>query len=102
VPRRSSPDDIERGRRLRKARLDAGLLQEDLAELAGVSRTSISTYERGGRVPQPENAAKLANVLADLEPEDLMDVLSPSFLDAFNRLVAEVEEIRTLLVDCAT
>ena len=38
----------EVGRRLRRRRLDKNLSQQRLAELAGLSRTTVSDLERGG------------------------------------------------------
>ena len=38
--------------RLRKAREDANLTQQELAELTGISHTSIKNYEGGKRTPR--------------------------------------------------
>jgi transcriptional regulator with XRE-family HTH domain len=54
----------------RRARLEAGLSQEDLAERAHLSREAISTLERGGcRAPRQETIALLAEAL-QLAPEE--------------------------------
>ena len=41
----------------------AGLTQEELAEKIGVSRQSLSKWEKGESVPDLENAANIAQVL---------------------------------------
>lgn len=40
------------GDRLRKAREDAGLTQQELAEITTISHTSIKNYEAGKRTPR--------------------------------------------------
>jgi len=58
------------GALLRRARLAAGLSQEDLAERAHLSREAISTLERGTRrAPRQETIALLADAL-QLAPEE--------------------------------
>ena len=41
----------EMGDRIRQCRIDAGLSQSEVAKLAGISQQSISTYEKGTRIP---------------------------------------------------
>lgn len=60
--------DVNQGRRLiparlREARLAARLTQTELAEQAGVKRQSVSYYEAGEKVPEPENMAAIARAL---------------------------------------
>jgi transcriptional regulator with XRE-family HTH domain len=43
--------DIQIGGTLRKARLARGYTQDELAQLMGVDRTTISKYESGSRAP---------------------------------------------------
>lgn len=54
-------------RRLREARIKAGLKQSDLAEKTGITAASISAYESSdgakGKNPSLENAKKIASVL---------------------------------------
>jgi transcriptional regulator with XRE-family HTH domain len=58
--------------RLRELRDKASLSQEELAELAGVSRTTIAELELGKRAPHPKTRRKLAEALG-VEPAELMD-----------------------------
>ena len=59
------------GTLLRRARIVAGLTQEELAERAGISSRSIRDMERGGaRRPRKETVALLARALG-LSGQDL-------------------------------
>lgn len=49
--------------RLRDARKVARLKQGELGDLVGVTRQSISAYERGEKIPEPVTFQKIANVL---------------------------------------
>jgi transcriptional regulator with XRE-family HTH domain len=52
------------GMKLREIRLDRGLSQEELHELTGVSRDTISKMETGERPnPHPRTLRKLAEAL---------------------------------------
>lgn len=59
------------GERLKKAREDAGLSQDDLSKKTGVTQGSISSAELGKRKPRPATVRKLAAALG-VEPEWLM------------------------------
>lgn len=50
-------------KRLREARLRSGLTQGELANLAEITPASVSAYEKGGKRPSLDFAAKLANIL---------------------------------------
>lgn len=58
------------GRRVRELRVDRGLSQETLAELAGLHRTYVSSLERGERNVALQNIHRLAKAL-DVEVADL-------------------------------
>lgn len=51
------------GAKLRKARADAGLSQDALAELTGISQANLSNIERGTAVPNIEDLEPLASAL---------------------------------------
>lgn len=58
------------GHRLKVARAEAQLNQEELAEKSGVSVAAIKTYETGSAGPLLETACKLAEALG-CTPNDL-------------------------------
>jgi transcriptional regulator with XRE-family HTH domain len=51
------------GEKLKLARDHAGLKQEELGEMAGITRRSISAYENAGLVPRPKICRALAQAL---------------------------------------
>lgn len=51
------------GNRIKKARKQEGLTQEQLAEVIGVSRSAISRWESGDMEPTIKNLAELARTL---------------------------------------
>lgn len=51
------------GAEVRRLRLEIGLSQETLAELAGLDRTFISMIERGTRKPTLDSAKRIAEGL---------------------------------------
>lgn len=55
---------------LRKARLTAGLTQEELADRCYLHRTEVSLLERGGREPRLGTLIKLSSALG-VAPETL-------------------------------
>jgi transcriptional regulator with XRE-family HTH domain len=77
---RARPDDEalaqEFGRRLKAARAEAGLTQEQLAEGAGVHPTFISNMERGYSSPTLGTLVRLAAALGS-DPADLVSGLRP-------------------------
>lgn len=48
---------------LKKARVDKGWNQGQLAEAMGVSQTAISQFEKGSRFPTPSNIKKFSDIL---------------------------------------
>lgn len=61
----------EFGQRLRELRLERGLSQEKLGELAGLDRTYVSSAEAGRRNVSLKTIHKLAGAL-EVMPRDLM------------------------------
>lgn len=60
------------GNNIRLARLEKGLSQEDLAELAGLHRTYIGSVERGERNVSLENIVAISKAL-HLVPTKLLE-----------------------------
>jgi transcriptional regulator with XRE-family HTH domain len=56
---------------LHKARTDAGLTQEDLADLSGLDRSTVSQAELAKASPQLETLIRLAGALK-MDPAELM------------------------------
>jgi transcriptional regulator with XRE-family HTH domain len=63
------------GGRLKMVRLEKGLTQEQLAQLAGLHPTFISNCERGYSAPTLETLLRLARALA-VRPGELVDSLA--------------------------
>jgi transcriptional regulator with XRE-family HTH domain len=80
-PSRARPEDaelaMEFGRRLRRARIEAGLTQEALAELAGVHATYVGNVERGYSSPTLGTIVRLAAAL-DVDAGEFVCGLRPS------------------------
>ncbi len=56
-------DQFVIGERVRQARLQRGLSQEALGELAGMYQSAIARLERGRCVPRPKTVQRLATAL---------------------------------------
>ncbi len=50
---------------VRAGRMMAGLSQQQLADAAGLGRSTVADYERGARTPNAENLATLRKTLED-------------------------------------
>ena len=59
------------GRRLREKRTESGLTQEELATIAGLDRTYVSSCERGRRNVSLENIYKFSTAL-NISPKELL------------------------------
>lgn len=64
-------------RKIRTRRLQLGLTQNQLAEIAGLSTNAISSIECGKRFPRPKTLDLIAQALR-VGPDDLMRSESPS------------------------
>lgn len=60
---------------LRKARIAAGLTQEELAAKAGISREYVNYLERGKRVPTIPVFVKLCSAMKLYAPELLARII---------------------------
>lgn len=49
------------GKRIKQLRVDAKISQQELGDIIGVTKVSISGYESGNRVPTLENLIAIAN-----------------------------------------
>lgn len=60
-------------RRIRKLRKEAGLSQEQLADLSGLHRTYIGAIERAEQNVSIDNIGKIAKALK-IKPSKLLDI----------------------------
>ena len=86
-------DCISLGKRIKAAREQAGLTQEDLADRLGMSTTHISVIERGVKPPKLDTFVRLANVLNVSADNLLQDVVSNSQLSAANELADSIMQL---------
>lgn len=59
------------GNRIKEARKNKGLSQQQLGDLLGVSKVSVCGYETGTRIPTMENFLQLVEIL-DLTPDYIL------------------------------
>lgn len=70
--------DSRVGAKIRERRKKAGISQEQLAEMIGVSVTAMSGMERGINFPTMENFIKIANAIGASADDLLCDVIAGS------------------------
>ena len=70
-------DMIAVGNRIKEAREQTHLTQEDLAEIVGISPTHMSVIERGVKTPKLDTFVKIANALHLSADALLQDVVTP-------------------------
>ncbi|TDB36930.1 MAG: XRE family transcriptional regulator [Actinobacteria bacterium] len=68
------------GDMIRQARLQAGFTLEDVASQVGVTPGALSHIESGRRLPYPQNAARIAEVL-NLPAEEILAALDEAHSD---------------------
>lgn len=68
--------------RLTEARLAARMTQTELAEVVGVSRQAVSSYELGAKAPEPETMQRIAGALG--QPMNFFTKLERSAFGAFS------------------
>lgn len=83
------------GRRVKEAREQAGLTQEEFAELMGLSPSHISVIERGVKPTKLETFVRIANVLNVSADNLLQDLVDNSQLGAVNELASEIMRLPT-------
>ena len=87
----------EIGKRIRKYREDRKLSQKDLADMIGVSNSSISNWEKGINRPDADMLADLCRALK-VSPSELLDVrLSTDELNDQERKVIQAYRTKTEL-----
>ena len=86
-------DCIPLGKRIKAAREQAGLTQEDLADRLGMSTTHISVIERGVKPPKLDTFVRIANVLNVSADNLLQDVVDNSQLSAANELASSIMQL---------
>ncbi len=89
------------GRRIRAARIDKGITQEQLAELIDVGTTHISHIETGNTIPSLKIFVKILNTLDVSADEVLCDSLHKARDIIENEIVQETadcskEELRII------
>ena len=70
-------DMIAIGSRIKEAREQAHLTQEELAEIVDISPTHMSVIERGVKTPKLDTCVKIANALHLSADALLQDVVTP-------------------------
>ena len=78
------------GKRIKAAREQAGLTQEELAEQLEMSATHISVIERGVKPPKLETFVRIANSLNVSADSLLQDLVDNAQLGAANELAATI------------
>jgi len=68
------------GQLIRQARLAAGLTLEDVSARVGITPGALSHIESGRRLPYPQNAARIAEVLS-LSAEEILAALDEAHSD---------------------
>mgnify|MGYP002577641217 CR=1 FL=1 len=81
------------GQRVRALREESNLTQEQLAEKIGVSIETISSIERGIKMPRLQNFVAIANQLGVSADELLQDELDFGFIAEANALSKKLEEL---------
>lgn len=85
------------GQKLKEARLNAGLKQEELAKQLGVSRQTISSWENDRSYPDLGSAVRLSNLYGQSLDEMLKE--DDSIIKAFEDLAAQKRKRYQTLVE---
>lgn len=81
------------GKKIRAARKDKKLRQEDLAERTGLSPNYIGMVERGEKVPSLESFVNIANALDTSADVLLADVLKNGYAVKDSLLAEKIETL---------
>lgn len=92
--RMDTPEAI--GKRVRAARLTAGLSQEDLAQRAGCVTATVGRLERGTRTVRPRQMQQIADALGVPLPELMGEAPRPE-PGQLDRIEAKLDRIITAL-----
>jgi transcriptional regulator with XRE-family HTH domain len=86
--------NVAMGKKIRSVRNEVGLVQAQLAQMAGVSRASITNIEAGTQATPPYRLARIAEALrvpvAKLLPE-LREIGRPAAVPQFDDALAGVQ-----------
>lgn len=81
------------GRRIKAARENAGLTQEDLAAKANLSTTHISCIERGVKPPKLDTFVTIANAIGVSSDNLLQDVLDQVGADGKSDIALAIDSL---------
>jgi transcriptional regulator with XRE-family HTH domain len=102
VPARSSLAQLDLGSLMRRARADAGLTQQQLADALATKQSVVSRWERGLDVPRVDTLARILRACgfeADLVLRRLDDVDRSQITAALARTPAERAEYFESVID---
>lgn len=81
------------GELLKKARLDAGMTQKELAEKCGMADSAIRKYESGKVIPKIDTRKRIATAL-NITTSDLMlpiELMEENFSNSLNKAVEMIK-----------
>ena len=81
------------GELLKKARLDAGMTQKELAERCGMADSAIRKYESGKVIPKIDTRKRIATAL-NITTSDLMlpiELMEENFSNSLNKAVEMIK-----------
>lgn len=88
------------GKRIKTAREDAGMTQEELADAINMSSMHISVIERGVKPPKLETFIQIANILHVSADELLQDAIDCAIPARANRLSELLQELPQKQQNC--
>lgn len=85
--------DERLGKRIQMYREKAGLSQEELASMLGVSITSVSNIERGANYPSFENFIKILNIIGASPNQVMFDLVDNAQISKASELWDNVKRL---------